>query len=151
MKQQNGFTLIELMITVAIVAILAAVALPSYTDYVIRGKLPEATSTLADLRVKLEQYYQDNRNYSSTATTCPGVTMPASPAVKYFTYTCKWGSTGTDQSFVITASSNANQGLGAAGSYKFTIDETNAKQTTAFTGASGLPANCWYTKKGDSC
>ena len=62
----SGFTLIEVMITVAIVAILGSIALPAYFDYVRRGQLPEAFSNLADYRVKMEQYYQDNRNYGTT-------------------------------------------------------------------------------------
>lgn len=146
MKQQNGFTLIELMITVAIVAILAAVALPAYTDYVIRGKLPEAHSELANYRVRMEQYYQDNRNYGTVGGAC-GASLPT--GLKYFSISCTMG--GTDQTYVATASNVANQGLGAVGSYQFTINESNAKTTTAFTGASGLTANCWYTKKAGSC
>ena len=88
MKTQNGLTLIELMTVVAVVAILSVIALPAYTDYVTRGKIPEATSNLADLRVKMEQWYQDNRNYQNTAATACGVTMPAAPVVKYFTFAC---------------------------------------------------------------
>ena len=62
-RPMRGFTLIEVLITVAIVAILAAVALPSYTDYVTRSKLVEATSSLTDMRVRLDQYFLDSRQY----------------------------------------------------------------------------------------
>ena len=55
MRCARGFTLIELMITVAVIAVLSAIALPSYTDYVTRSKLAEAYAHLADLRVKMEQ------------------------------------------------------------------------------------------------
>ncbi|MGE5649003.1 MAG: type IV pilin protein, partial [Bacillota bacterium] len=61
--RKSGFTLIELMVTVAVVAIIAAVAMPSYRDYVIRGKIPQATNNLSTLRAQLEQYYQDNQTY----------------------------------------------------------------------------------------
>jgi type IV pilus assembly protein PilE len=146
MKQQNGFTLIELMITVAIVAILAAVALPSYTDYVIRGKIPEAHSELANYRVKMEQYYQDNRNYGIAGGLC-GVGYPT---LKYFTITCLVGA--TNQTYLATASNVTSVGLGGVGSYQFTIDQSNTKTTAAYTGASGIPATgCWYTKKASSC
>lgn len=151
MKHRTGFTLIEVMIATAVIAILAAIALPSYNEYVIRSKLTEATTTLADLRVRLEQYYQDNRNYSSTASACPGVTMPGPPSVKFFTFTCNWGSGGSDQHFTVTARNAANQGLGAAGLYEFTINQANLRTTTAFPGAAGLPKSCWISKKGESC
>ena len=59
----KGFTLIEVMIVVAIVAVLAAIALPNYADYIKRGKIIEATSALSDLRTRYEQWYLDNRTY----------------------------------------------------------------------------------------
>ena len=49
--------MIELMITVVVIGILAAVAYPSYTDYIRRGKISQATSELSAMRVRLEQYY----------------------------------------------------------------------------------------------
>ena len=55
--------MIEVMIVVAIVAILAAIALPNYADYVKRGKIIEATSALSDLRTRYEQFFLDNRTY----------------------------------------------------------------------------------------
>jgi type IV pilus assembly protein PilE len=143
---QSGFTLVELMITVAIIAILAAVAIPNYSAYVIRGKLVDATSGLADYRVRLEQYYQDNRNYGPAAGAC----VPAVPTSKYFTISCLVGA--TNQTYTATATSIVNQGLGAAGDYTYTLTELNARATTQFAGAAPSPvAPCWLTKKGDSC
>lgn len=67
----RGFTLIELMITVAITGVLASIAVPSYQDYVRRGQVVEAPTYLSDYRVKMEQYFQDFKNYGSTGTgTC---------------------------------------------------------------------------------
>jgi type IV pilus assembly protein PilE len=142
--RQAGFTLIELMIAVAIVGILAAVAYPSYREHVVRSRLAEATGTLSTTRVRLEQYYQDNRNYGSTASAC-GVVMPSAD---FFTYSCNWGAGGTSQSFLITATGNAGAGMSG---YTFTVDNNNLQRTTAFVGAASLPANCWLKRSGDSC
>ena len=62
----RGFTLIELMVTVAIVAILAAIAYPAYRNYVIRGQLVDATNGLSALRANMERFFQDNRTYATT-------------------------------------------------------------------------------------
>ena len=81
-KQSNGFTLIELMITIAIIAILASIALPSYNSYVARSKIAEATSELSQWRNAAERYYQDNRNYTDVCDDTGPV------GAKYFTYSC---------------------------------------------------------------
>lgn len=139
--REAGFTLIELMIAVAIVSILAAVAYPQYTSYVTRSRLAEATGTLSVTRVRMEQYFQDNRNYGASG--C-GVTMPTGD---YFTYTCAWGSTASNQSFVLTAAGKASAGMDG---YAFTVNQDNLQRTTAFTDAT-VPVNCWLRRAGDTC
>lgn len=138
--QGAGFTLIELMITVAIIAIIAAVGYPSYRDYVQRSRIAEATGTLSVTRVRLEQYYQDNRRYGTVGTTC-GVAMPSGD---YFTFAC--ATSNGAQEFVLTAT-----GSGGMSGYTFTVNHNNLQQTTAFVGAGSLPANCWLKRKGDTC
>lgn len=142
----RGFTLIEVMIVVAIVGILAAVAYPSYTDYVRRSRIAEATGDLSAVRVRLEQYYQDNRNYGSTAANCP-VALP-NAGNKPFTYSCTWGATASNQSFLLQATGTAG---GAMDGYTFTLDNANTRRTTAFAGAAGLPVDCWMTQRGSAC
>ena len=65
-KQQSGFTLIELMITVAIAGILAAIAYPSYTEYVLRGNRTEGQALLNDAAARQERYYAQNNTYADT-------------------------------------------------------------------------------------
>lgn len=139
MKQASGFTLIELMVTVAIIAIIAAVAIPAYNSYVVRGKLSEAFGTLGDYRVRMEQFNVDNRNYGIAGGTCGS----AVPTGSYFTYTCVPGNPAT--TYVATATSQANVGLGAAGAYVYTIDDAGVKNTTAFAGGAGV-AGSWLDK-----
>jgi type IV pilus assembly protein PilE len=137
--KNSGFTLIELMVTIAIVGILGAVAMPVYSDYVRRGKVPEATTALASMRVQMEQYYQDNRHYGDASPAC-GVPEPTSTN---FTYVCALGL--TNQSYTITASGSTARGTNGM---IYTINQAGTRGSTAWGSTS---ATCWITKKGGAC
>ena len=139
----NGFTLIELMVVVAVIGILSAIAYPSYTEYVQRSRIAEATSTLADMRIRQERFFQDNRTYISAGTTC-GAFAGGLPAANSFTYTCN---AATASTFVATATGSA----GGMGAFAFTINESNVRQTTASPWAAAVPQNCWITRRGETC
>jgi type IV pilus assembly protein PilE len=153
--KNQGFTLVELMIVIAVIGILARIALPSYTSYIARGKVVEGGINLAAYRTSMEQYYQDMRSYAASgATTTCGVPI-SSVTSKYFSYLCTVSGTGAAQTFTATASSVVGQGLGTtAGGYVYTIDDNNTKMTTMFAGVAVTAASgtgCWILKKGQSC
>ena len=139
----TGFTLLELMIVVAIVAILAAIALPSYRDYVIRGNLVDGTNQLAAYRAQMEQYYQDARSYADKA---PNFTSPCSnltTALSHWSFACTPAPTSNTYTIVAT-------GSGVVADFQYSIDETNA-QTTLKSWGNGNNFPCWITKRGASC
>jgi type IV pilus assembly protein PilE len=145
-RANRGFTLIEVMIAVAVVAILAALALPSYRNYVIRGNIPEATSRLLTKQVQMEQWFQDQRTYVGG----PGCTTDTTSS-NLFDFRCNDGSDAvTATAYIITA-----VGKGSMNGFKFTVNQAGAKTTRAVPSGSGWsapsPNNCWTTRKGGIC
>jgi type IV pilus assembly protein PilA len=67
-KAQQGFTLIELMIVIAIVGILAAIALPAYQDYIVRSKMSEPLAALAEAKTTVAEYVAANGSYPTNMT-----------------------------------------------------------------------------------
>ena len=158
MRRMPGFTLIEIMITIVIVAIIAAVAIPNYTDYITRSKFAEAHAQLADYRVKMEQYYMDNRRYSTVASTTAAVCGAAVPTgTKYFDDSCvaSGGTAAGAQQFVLTAAGRSDQGLDGI---SYTLNHANARSTTvtaasamAKKGYTAATTACWVSKKPAQC
>ena len=142
MKQSRGFTLVELLVVVAVIGILAAIAVPQYSDYVMRSKIAEATATLSEHRVRMEQYFQDNRTYVGA---CAAGTVAPTPTGRYFTYACSNLSTTT---YTVTATGVASQGMNG---FVYTINQANARATTGVPTGWATNATCWVTKKGGVC
>jgi len=105
---QRGFTLIELMITVAIVAILAAIALPSYQQYVIRGNRAAAQAQMMDIANREQQFLLANRAYADKNALIASGYAPPSEVSDHYGWDVTIGS-GTVPSFLITFTPTGSQ------------------------------------------
>ncbi len=137
-RVQKGFTLIEIMISVAIVGILMAVALPAYTDYVTRGRLSEAFTGLGGAQPAAEQFWSNSRTYVgfNGASSFPSNTAN-------FTYAL---SAASASSYTLTAT-----GIGKMNGFIYTIDQNGTHATTGSPAGWGVSASCWVDHKGGTC
>lgn len=143
MKRMQGMTLIEVMIVVTILGIISAFAIPSYREYSTRGQLTEAYAALAMQRVKLEQYFQDNRTYDGACT--DGTVAPPIPDTDHFTFACD---DLTASTFTLTATGVTGSGTDG---FIFSLNEANTRATTAAPTGWTTNASCWVMRKDGSC
>ncbi len=147
-KGQQGFTLIELMIVLAIIGVLVAIALPAYKDYVIRGAVTDAITGLTNTRTDMERYFQDFRTYQASGTSNPPCSTTTGTKIGKFTIKCSNLST---TGYTLTATGSA-----AVAGFTYSVNQADQK-TTAITNTPGwnLKDACtgtqWITRKGDSC
>ena len=147
----SGFTMIEMMITVAIVGILAAIALPMYYDFIARSKIIDGTTKLGDFKSKMDKYFMDNRTYLNGAACGAFVPAPVVSQADYFTITC--GPPGACNAPTATSYQICADGIAAKGmsGFRYTVDQTGAKATPKVAPGWTTNLTCWALRKDGSC
>ena len=144
-RMDNGFSLIEMMIVVAIVGILASLTYPGYRDYITRAHRVDGQTALLDLANRMERYYFDNNTYQ-TATVNSGeitdvLSNNLSPAGWYTLSIIK----ATDSAYTLKATPTYLQATNDTRCQSLTFNNTGVKNVTS--GPAGAPsgtaAQCW--------
>lgn len=131
-KQQSGFSLVELMVVVAIVGILSSIAYPAYSDYVRKARRSDAQQHLMALAQQNQQYFMDRRQYASAASSL--LDTPASVST-YYTITINVNA-GPPASFSISAAPTSAGGQNQDSCGTVTIASSGAKTASGGT-------SCW--------
>ncbi len=139
MKSERGITLIELMIAVAIVAILASIAMPAYNQYVVKSRRSEAKSAVMELGQYMERYYTTNSAYnkisgavstSLQASDLPYHSLPKDGGTAYYSVAVS----STAATYTITISPTGVMASDSCGNY--TINQTGTHSPTS-------GSSCW--------
>ena len=134
MSKQAGFTLIELMIVVVVVGILTSIAVPAYTDHIVRGKIAQGVGALSEAKVRMEQVFNSERTYDCTLKFDPIFQdTPFDVAVSNCTST----------TFTMTATGKSANGMSG---YTYTINPSGDK--TSKTPTVAASQSCWLLSKG---
>ena len=123
----KGFTLLELMIVITIIAILATIAFPSYQESVKKSRRGAAQADLVELANFMERYFTENNSYV-------GATLPASISSDYYAYTVTAAPASPISTFILSASPSGSQSNDKCGT--MTLNQLGLKTTTGIAG-------CW--------
>ena len=147
----RGFTLIELMVTVAIIAILLKIALPSYNNSILQSRRTAAKTALMDLASRDARYYSTNNvytnstanlgygNYAAGSVVASSISLPLGGPGEYYDLTVTTSNSSTQ--FIGTATpvnAQANDGCGA-----YTLDNVGNQQANGQVGYAANGINCW--------
>lgn len=136
MSRSRGFTLIEVMITVAVIGILSAIAYPSYVDHLRKSRRAEAQSLLMDIAMRQQQFLLDARKYGATVSTL-NITVPTTVST-FYTIDVSAPDTSSIPTFSATATPKGDQLSDKCGTLG--VSQTGVK--TAVKGGSAV-SGCW--------
>lgn len=140
---RKGLTIGEMVIGLIIIGVIMVVIYPSYNNYLIREKVPEATAALVEKRTQMAQFFQQNRTYAGA----PACTKDESTS-KNFIFMCNRLSDGSGYSLHAI-------GRGAMAGFSYTIDQSNDKATSiaapAPTAWIASNTGCWVINRGGTC
>jgi len=142
-RQDSGFSLIELLVVVAIIGILTAIAVPAYGNYVTRSRLVEGFSGLSAAQTSAEDYWSNGHTYVGLDTV--DATHPRRLPADSTNFTFS-ASNLSDSAYTITAT-----GQGTLNGFVYTIDQNGTRATVHAPAGYGTSTSCWIDRKGGQC
>jgi type IV pilus assembly protein PilE len=131
MKKLSGFTLLEILITLSITTLLFAIAIPTYSNHILRTNRYAAEIALSKLATALEQYYLINNTYKNASITALNIQEPKNYQLKILS--------ATDATFLLAAEPLANQAKNDTTCATLTLNSQNEKSITG----SSTVEECW--------